>query len=299
MNRRMLTGTAAAAVLLGGLAALQPAPAGEDSHGLTVRIGLVNSLFRDMPEPIMQIAMRPFKTILEAQTGVAGQIVAGGDAEALADQLKDDKVQLAVFHGVEFAWARQKQPTLKPLIIAVNQHHDLHALLVVRKDGKAAGCDDLKDRAVALPRLSREHCILFLERRCTPEGSTPGKNFSKVTTPGTAEEALDNVVDDEVQAAVIDAVDLEAYQKNKPGRAARLKTLLKSESFPCAVIAYNPGVLSDSMLQRFREGMIDAKSNEKGQALLKLCRITGFEDVPSDYEEMLTDISKAYPPPSK
>jgi ABC-type phosphate/phosphonate transport system substrate-binding protein len=299
MNRWTLTGTAAAAVLLGGLAALQPAPAREDARPAAVRIGLVNSLFRDTPEPIMQIAMRPFKAILEAQTGVTGQIVAGGDAEDLAGQLKDDKVQLAVFHGVEFAWAREKQPTLKPLLIAVNHHRELHALLIVRKDAKAAGCDDLQGRAVALPRLSREHCLLFLERRCTPAGSTPEKKFSKVTTPSTAEDALDDVVDNEVQAAVIDAVDLEAYQKNKPGRAAKLKTLLKSETFPCAVIAYNPGALSDTMLQRFRDGMVDANNNEKGQALLKICRITGFEDVPADYEEMLSDISKAYPPPGK
>jgi ABC-type phosphate/phosphonate transport system substrate-binding protein len=299
MTRGTLTGTAAAAVLLGGWVGLQPAPAGEDARPSTVRIGLVSSLFRDTPEPIVQIAMRPFKSILEAQTGVTGQIVAGGGAVELGGQLKDDQVQLAVFHGIEFAWARQKQPTLKPLLIAVNRYHDLHALLVVRKDGKAAGCDDLKGQAVALPRLSREHCHLFLERRCTPADSTPDKNFSKVTSPSTAEDALDDVVDDEVQAAVIDAVDLEAYQKSKPGRAARLKTLLKSESFPCAVIAYNPGALSDAMLQRFRDGMINANDSERGKQLLKLCRITGFEDVPADYEELLTDIAKAYPPPSK
>jgi ABC-type phosphate/phosphonate transport system substrate-binding protein len=299
MNRWALTGTAAAAVVLCGWVSLRPAPAGEAASPSSVRIGLVSSVFRDTPEPIMQIAMRPFKSLLEDQTGVTGEIIAGGEPDALGQQLKDDKVQLGVFHGVEFAWARQKQPALKPLLIAVNQYHDLHALLVVRKAAKAAGCDDLKGQAVALPRLSREHCILFLERRCTPAGSTPEKNFSKVTTPSTAEDALDDVVDDEVQAAVIDAVDFEAYQKNKPGRAAKLRTLLKSEAFPCAVIAYNPGVLPDSLLQRFREGMVDAKNNEKGQVLLKLCRISGFEDVPADYDELLTEIAKSYPPPGK
>jgi len=299
MNRWTLTGTAAAAVLLCGWVALQPAPAGEAAAPSAFRIGLVNSLFRDTPEPIMQIAMRPFKALLEAQTGVSGEVVAGGEPEALGQQLKDDKVQLGVFHGIEFAWAREKQPTLKPLLIAVNQHRDLHALLIVRKDAKAAGPDELKGQVVALPRLSREHCILFLERRCTPPGSTPEKTFSKVTTPSTAEDALDDVVDNEVQAAVLDAVDFEAYQKNKPGRAAKLRTLLKSETFPSAVIAYNPGVLPDSLLQRFREGMVDAKNNEKGQVLLKLCRITGFEDVPADYDELLTEIAKTYPPAGK
>jgi ABC-type phosphate/phosphonate transport system substrate-binding protein len=299
MNRWTLAG-AGAAVFLGLLAALRPAPAAaEAARPSVVRIGLIDSLFRDTPEPVMQIAMRPFKSILEAQTGVTGQIVAGGDAEGLADQLNDDRVQLGVFHGVEFAWARLKQPTLKPLLIAVNEHPVNHAELIVRRDGKVASCADLQGEAVALPRLSREHCILFLERRCVPPGETPPKCFKDVTTPSSAEDALDDVVDGAVQATVVDAVDFEQFQKNKPGRAAKLKALMESEAFPCAVVAYNPGAVNETLLRRFRDGMIDAKSSDKGKQLLKLCRVTGFEAVPDNYDQLLADIAKEYPPPAK
>ena len=58
---------------------------------------------------------------------------------------------------------------------------------------------------------------------------------------------------------------LEAYRKNKPGRAAKLKTVQQSEPFPCAVIAYQPGVFSDSVLNAFRDGLIGAKDNPKAQ----------------------------------
>jgi hypothetical protein len=41
---------------------------------------------------------------------VSGELVPCGDADNLGRQLMDDKVQLGVFHGIEFAWARQKYP---------------------------------------------------------------------------------------------------------------------------------------------------------------------------------------------
>jgi ABC-type phosphate/phosphonate transport system substrate-binding protein len=301
MSRWTWTGAAMTAALLSPFAALRPAPAGQEKAPSTVRLGLVDTLYHGTPEAIMQIGMRPLKAILEEQTGATGQVLAGGGVEELARRLKDDKVQLAVFHGVEFAWAREKQPTLKPLVIAVNQTRDARAELVVRKDARLAGPADLKGQAVALPRLSHQHCELFLERRCVPAGGTPEKYFSRVTAPGSDEDALDDVVDGGVQAAVVDTAFLEAYRKDKPGRAAKLKTLLASEAFPGAilVIAYNPGVLDDKQLERFRDGMADAQSTDKGRQFLKLCRVTAFEAPSDDFEQTLADAAKAYPPPGK
>src|SRR5579875_2814158 len=156
--------------------------AGED--GFLVRIGLIRSLFRDTSEPLMQVIMRPFKSLMEAQTGVQGQLVAGGDANDLAQRLKSGDCQLGIFHGFEFAWARQTVPELKPLLIAVPPLAPsrmerggggpyLRAHLVVAAEGSAKSVADLKGQVIALPYMSREHCRLFLERRCVPPGSSP------------------------------------------------------------------------------------------------------------------------------
>jgi ABC-type phosphate/phosphonate transport system substrate-binding protein len=270
----------------------------EEARAAAVRIGLIGTLFRDTPEPIVQVMVKPFKSLLESQTGVTGQVMVGGDAESLGQQLKDDKIQLGVFHGIELAWARQKNPSLKPLLIAVNRHRFLRALLVVRQDSKAACCGDLQGQALAMPRLSREHCRLFLERRCCKADETLENSFKPLTITIDPEEALDAVVDGTARAAVVDEVELEAYQKLKPGRYAKLKKLLESERFPCAVVAYNDGRLPESQLKMFRDGMIASKNNRRGKDLLELCRITGFEAIPADYEQTLTDIVKAYPLPA-
>ncbi len=293
----------ATAVAAAGLcvAVLLPAvPAAEGAELPEVRIGLVKTLFRDVPEILIPIGLRPMKELMVSQTGVNGDLIPSGDPEQLARQIKDDELQFGVFHGVEFAWVRQHYPMLKPLVIAVNGRPYLHAELIVRADRKIAAPGDLKGKAVALPRMSHEHCRLFLERRCCPPGQKPESYFGQFSTLCNVEDALDDIVDDNIQAAVVDEAAFEAYQKNKPGRAARLKVLQQSEPFPCAVFAYRPGApgVTDQVLESFRDGLIGAKDSPKAQSLLRANHITGFEAVPTDYDQELIDINKAYPPSS-
>src|SRR5262249_22826349 len=153
--------------------------------------------------------------------------------------------------GFEFAWARLHNPELKPLVIAVCKHKQLHAHLVVAKDNPCGGCDDLKGKVLALARLSRGHCHLYLERRCSGPHADPHKVFSKITSPADAEEALDDVVDGRAHATIVDRLALDTYKAHKPARAERLKVLSQSEAFPAAVVAYQPGVLDESALRRF------------------------------------------------
>lgn len=272
---------------------------GANPDGSLIRIGLVRSLFRDTSEALMQVIMRPFKSLMEAQTGMSGQLVAAGEANNLAQRLKTGDCQLGIFHGFEFAWARLAIPELKPLLIAVpKQKHVLRAHLVVRAEDAPKSIADLKGRVIALPYMSREHCRLFLERRCVPAGSSLAKYFSRVAIPRDAAEAIDDVIAGTTAAAIIDDGDLESYRSQYPDYFAKVKVLLQSEAFPCAVIAYYPGKLSRELLDRFREGMLSAKDTRQGRQMMQLSRITCFEDIPDDFDKMLTDIAKAYPPPS-
>jgi ABC-type phosphate/phosphonate transport system substrate-binding protein len=271
------------------------AGAEEVARTAPVRIGVASSMFRDTPEPMVQIMMKPLKSLLETQTGLNGQMVAGADALALGNELADDKVQLAVFHGFEFAWVLQKHPEFKPLIIAVNPPSCAKVSVIVRKECTAKDLADLKGKKLTVAQHTREHCHLFLERRCP---QCPAKFFAEVSTPADFEDALDAIVDGAADATVIDGSCLDTYAQRKPGRYARLKTLIQSEPFPWAVVVCNPANFDEASQKRFREGMINAKQTPKGQQLLTLCRITGFEKVPPDFEKELKEIAKAYPPPA-
>jgi ABC-type phosphate/phosphonate transport system substrate-binding protein len=281
-----------------GLAATAPAAENEANRPGTVRIGMVSSLFRDTPEPLVQSMMQPFGVLMESQTGLTGKLMAAGGAARLGKLLAEDQVQLGVFHGFEFGWARQKYPDLRPLMIAVNQEHHLHALILVRADASAQTLADLKGRSLAVPLHTRGHCHLYLEHCCQLAGLEPEKFFAKITAPANVEDALDDLVDNLVQAALVDGTALDCYHRRKPVRFAKLRTLQRSETFPAAVVAYHPGSLDDATLRRFREGMLNANKGVLGRQFLTLWKLTGFEPIPDDYEQTLANILKAYPAPA-
>jgi ABC-type phosphate/phosphonate transport system substrate-binding protein len=300
-NRRLAAGVifATAGLVLACWAPASAAKPKKAARRLSIRIGLIASLFRETPEPVVQIIMQPFKTFMEKQTGVSSQLVNGGDAGTLARKLVEDDLQLGIFHGFEFAWARVKYPDLKPLLIAVNQQTFLRAQLVVRDDSPASGPGDLQGQVLALPMLSREHCRLFLERRCTRPGVAPAKHYGRVDNTLGNEQALDALVDGKVQAVVVDDVSLGFYRKDKPGRGAKIRVLLDSGPLPCAVVAYMPGKFSDDLVERFRTGMLNAKKSPLGRHMLEMSRITGFEKVPEDYDDLLTLVARDFPPPAE
>jgi ABC-type phosphate/phosphonate transport system substrate-binding protein len=275
---------------------LLPAPVlAEGKHEGPIRIGMVGTLFRDVPASLVLAMMHPFGMLMKSQTGMDGKLLPGGDPYEVAQQIVDGKLDLAVLHGVEFGWVRAKHPELRPLMIAVNQQKHFTVHLVVRSDDTIKSLEDLKGTKLALAKGSREHVRMFLNKQCGPFCPDFEKFFKTITVPANTEDALDDVVDGEVQAAVVENVPFEAFARRKPGRAAQLKTLTVSETFPSGVIVYKHGALDDETLDRFRTGMVNANKNIMGKQMLMMWKLTGFEAIPADYDTVLNDIVKAYP----
>jgi ABC-type phosphate/phosphonate transport system substrate-binding protein len=287
-------------VLSVSLTLLHSASGGEPratTGSASVRIGLVRTLFRDVPVPLVQAALRPFGALMHEQTGLHGELLDIADAEALGEQLAHDQLQLGVFHGYEFAWAQQKHADLVPLMIAVNQETRVDVHVVARQDCPVANFAALKGKIVAVQRGGRAECHLLLERAALAQGAEPGKFFGRVVTAPTGEDALDDVAEGLVQAAVVDGLCLKCYERRKPGRAGKLKELQASQAFPAPVVAYHAGALSEATLRQFREGMMAAGQLPRGKQFLSLWKLTGFEKVPDDYKDMLARTFIAYPPP--
>jgi ABC-type phosphate/phosphonate transport system substrate-binding protein len=273
------------------------APGQDKAAPAAVKIGMAGTLFRDVPAGMVQVMMPPFRSLMREQTGLEGEIITAGDAFDLGRRLNDKDVQLGVFHGFEFAWAQQKYPDLRPLCLAVNRHRTVRAFLVVRSDSPAASLGDLKGKALSLPRRTREYCHLFLERDCQSCGALPKDFFSKIVNHSNIEDALDDILRDKVQAAVVDTVALETYEQIKSGCFARLKVLKQSEAFPGGVVAYRQGTLDETTLSKFRDGLININQTSRGRDLMALWRLTAFEGMPADFEETLATCLKAFPAP--
>lgn len=295
---RLGLGALLLALALSGAAARLFAKDQDEARTTPVKIGMVGSLFRDQPPALVMAMMKPFGSVMKAQTGVPGELVPGGDPFQLAQMLVNDEIQLAVYHGVEFAWVRERHPELQPLMIAVSTHRHIRCNLIVNCDCEAECFADLKGGVLTLPKGTREHTRLFLKKHCPAACNLePNAHFQKIAVPATVEDSLDDVVDGEAGATLIDDAGLDAYKRRKPGRSERLKTICTSEVFPSGAIVYHPGRLDEATLQRFREGMLNAGNTILGRQMLMMWKLTGFEPVPEDYNETLANILKAYPPP--
>lgn len=262
-----------------------------------VRLGIVETLFRNYHKSAIEYVTVPLRTLVQTQTGLAGRLDSPVAPMTLAKQLQDKQVDLAIFHGFEFAWARQKHPQLQALLVVSNPQ-PFQAQLIVAKNRKFTAPGDLKGKGLALPRQTREHAYLFLQRRCVEPNTDLEKHFNGITRTVDAIDALDMVVDGSADAALIDRAQLEAYSKSEPENFTKLHVLVQSEVFPAGVIACCQGGLTEERLQRIRTGMTSAHKTTQGQDLLKLCRMNGFELPPADFDQTLQAIARAYPAPA-
>jgi len=269
----------------------------ETANRPRTRIAIVKTLFREFPEPLMLALMKPFGLLWKAQVGGHSELTAMEPSD-LAEMLADGKVDIGVFHGIEFAWAQQKHPGLRPLLVAYNQQPHLRACLVVRADDKASAFVDLKGKSLALPQGQRIHCQLFMEGECKKTGQRRPEEFlSQVAKPPNIEVALDGLVDGVHQAAIVDAVGLDSYKHRKPARFGQMKIIQTSEIFPASVVAYRAGAFDKATVNFLKERMSAATRNPLTQQLLTLWKLTAIEPVPLDFDKTIVNILKYYPSP--
>jgi ABC-type phosphate/phosphonate transport system substrate-binding protein len=266
-------------------------PAGE------LKIGMLSGMFRDVQPQLVQALAKPFRDLMAKQTGYGGDVEIVDDPLALAEKLKDKKLQIGVFHGFEFAWARQKCDQLVPLIVTMPPGGKVQAVVVVHRSNPAKTLADLKDDGVVIPRGAKAHSLAFLDKVRGGLDDAAAKPTPKVTL--TPEEVLTMVAAGEVKAALVDVCALDGYSTLQPGASKALKVLHQSETVPPAVVCYCKGSLSDADAARIRSGLASATKTASGKMLMTLWNLKGFEEPPANYQSSLDAILKEYPCPAE
>jgi len=285
-------------VLAGFLAASRDGVSGQKKSGV-LRIGTSSSLTEDTTGKKEEAAMESLKAFLKDETNMSSEIVRLKDWSEVADKMSKAELQFGVFQGYEYAWAQEKYPQLQPLALAINVYRYPTAFVVVNKDNKAKDFAGLQGQSIAIPGLAQPFLRLFLDRQAQANGKKLEAFFSKIEMPENFEVALDDVVDGKVQAVAADRSALESYKRRKPGRFEKLKEIAHSQPFPPPVVAFYDKVLDDATLKQFQEGILNSGRKEKGEMMLNLFRLTGFETAPPDFGKVLEQTRKAYPPTGK
>jgi ABC-type phosphate/phosphonate transport system substrate-binding protein len=280
------------------LVVTEPSGRGADAPKM-LRIGASGGILFGGSKEKEKGAIDSLKEFIKDETGLNNEIITQKDWKELTEKMMSKELQIGVYQGYEFAWAQTDHTSLKPLVLCVNGSRYPIAYVVASKSLKIPDFAALKGQTLALPDTSRGLSSLFLGRLCQAQGKKPEEFFTKITKPESIEDALDDVVDGNVTATVLDRTALDAYKRRKPGRFQKLAEVSHSEAVLPPIIAYVDGALDKTTLDKFRNGLLKANQQERGQTLLTLFRLTGFDDVPKDFDQVAERTRKAFPSEDK
>lgn len=261
-----------------------------------VKVGLLETMFQDVPKPILNAMAEPFRSLMLRQTNLQGEVEICKDFQYLASKLKAGTLSVGVFHGFEYAWAKKADPNLIPLLVTVPHGRKAQAMVVVRKDAEIAKIVDLKGKPLCVAKGTKAYSRLYADRLKATHREFELSGKPPTMTP---EEALTAVAAGSEVATLTDASILHGYALLQPGAFNNLRILCESELFPCSVIATEKGVMTDAEVEKITNGLGTASKTAQGRALLSLWGLKGFEKIPDGFEEHCAKIMLTYPPPPK
>lgn len=283
------------ALLIPGVPRLAAEPPAEPSVP-ELRIGFPKVLFKDVHPQLIQVAAQPFKDTIQKTAGMKSTLVIADDYLVLAQQLKEKKLDIAIFHGFEFAWIEKSNPDLVPLVITVPNCGKVQACLVVNVCSTFKEPGDLKGECVSVPRGSKAHCQMFLDsvREALPADRCRPMKAGNLTP----EDVLDNVASEKLESGLVDVSALMSYQATKPGLSQCLKVIKESTSLPSAVVVCRKGALTQEQMDSFKAGLLNCPKTPQGKTFLMFWSLKGFDLVTSDYYDLLAKCRNAYPAPA-
>jgi ABC-type phosphate/phosphonate transport system substrate-binding protein len=285
-------------LVLTAIVALSDAPSnGHQAKVDVLLIGTSGTLESDIKDSkVEKSGMQTLKSFIKEETGFNNEILTQKNWAELGDKLAKGQLHLGCFQGYEFAWVTEKHPDLKPLAMAINVYRYPVACVVVKQDSNAKSFGDLQGQSLGMTAHGERYLRLYLERQCKAAGKNSEAFFAKIARQENIEDILDSVVDGALQVALTDQTALEGYKRRKPGRFNKLKEVSRSQPFPPAVVVSHGTTLDEATLNRVKNGLVGANQKERGQTLLTLFHVTGFETIPDDFNKVLAETRKNYPP---
>ena len=270
-----------------------PAPKGKEKE---IRIGLLKPMFKDVSPALIETAAMPFKQMIHQKTGLKGTMEVVPDYKELAAAIKNGKIDLAVFHGFEYAWVKDT-PNLTALVVALPNCGTVQACLVVHKDSKAKTPACLKGQSVLVPKGTKAHCVMFLDR--VREKLPAGDCTPQKANGHSIEEALFEVGGGDADAAIVDISALKSLESGYPGCFKQIRVLAKSEPLPAAVVVYRAGGVDATVVQQLKDGLIDCVNTPAGRTFAMFWQLKGFAEVSDKYKDQVRLSLETYPEPTE
>jgi ABC-type phosphate/phosphonate transport system substrate-binding protein len=276
----------------GGAAEPAAAPAAPNK----IKVGIMDGMFRGVPEGLVQAGGQQFGGLFKTITGLPGEVESEKGHLALAKKITNNQTHLGVFHGFEWAWIQKQNPDLAPLAITVPSQLPQAAILV---NAKAAfnKPEDLKGESLEIPFNMKAHGFVYAEKLAKDAGAVAFK--INPTDDQSMDELIDDLNKNRVKSVLVDAGAFSAWQKNNPGKAPKVKVLCQSIPMPQTVVVYNKKHLPENIVKQLQEGLLGADKNPQGKAFLFLWNLRGFELPNAGFDKLVGEALVAFPAPEK
>jgi ABC-type phosphate/phosphonate transport system substrate-binding protein len=183
------------------------------------------------------------------------------------------------------------------LVVALPNCGTVQACLVVHKDSKAKTPACLKGQSVLVPKGTKAHCVMFLDR--VREKLPAGDCTPQKANGHSIEEALFEVGGGDADAAIVDISALKSLESGYPGCFKQIRVLAKSEPLPAAVVVYRAGGVDATVVQQLKDGLIDCVNTPAGRTFAMFWQLKGFAEVSEKYKDQVRLSLETYPEPTE
>jgi ABC-type phosphate/phosphonate transport system substrate-binding protein len=259
-----------------------------------VKVALLESVFAGQERDKVVQQIRPFADLVQRDTGTKATFDIASYKE-MVPAFSRGEIQLVILTGLEYGWVRAKNDQARALVHASIDSGATQTVVVVGQNEKAADLKELGGATVALP----ERVPYLTEHYIKSVMGKPIEESFKVQRADNVDDALENVIDGKVQAAIVTKANIAVFAERKPGRYRRLKVLHQSPEFPPATVMYHTKYADKAALRRFEDALLRSTQNVEGQRVLTLYKLKGFEELPTNFDAKVAAIVKQFPEPTQ
>ena len=116
----------------------------------TLLIGAPPSRFEEMTPGKIKGIEADFPDMVKEFTGFDAKLARRTSVAETVAKLVDGTDQFAVLQGVEYAWMKEKNPQIEPLLTAIYRTARPKAMLLVLQDNSAKSFADLKGKTLGM-----------------------------------------------------------------------------------------------------------------------------------------------------
>lgn len=242
----------------------------------------------------LQLDAEQLGAFITEQTGYDVEIYLPTSYAAVVEALRSENADVAYFSGLPYMMAHDMAGAELLVVEERDGQPFYYSQWYALEDSDIDSLDDLQDRSIAFTSHSSTSGFLFpmaevIEQGLVEEGGEPGDFFGDVVYAGGYQQALQSLVNNQVEAAAASDYALETYLSEE--ERERIKVIAEQGPVPTHGLAIR-GDLDDEIKETVRQALLELNSEEHTELLRSVYGAERLVEV--DHDDHVDALQRAY-----